>query len=116
MALYVEVITVFPAPAPMILIPLVSTSCLSYVAAPGGTIIVSPERAEEMAARTSAKEGLAAVCVWPERVCNSQKQLEPIVIKTIVFKSRVILTSPKHPSRECLFIMISSKSDQNICI
>jgi hypothetical protein len=46
------------------LIPLVITSGLFHVAAPSGTITVSPGFALEIAALMSAKEGLAAVTVF----------------------------------------------------
>ena len=53
--------TVFPIPAPIRFIPFLMTSCPSQAAAPEGTITVSPGLAAEIAALTSAKEGLAAV-------------------------------------------------------
>ena len=53
--------TVLPMPAPISLTPFVIVKVLDHVAVPAGTMTVSPGLALEIAALTSAKEGLAAL-------------------------------------------------------
>ena len=60
-----QLITVALVPAPITEIFFPITNGAAHVAAPGGTLTVSPELALEIAAEMSANEALAAILIAP---------------------------------------------------